>query len=67
MLTQEEVNRIVCFCQENDKTYKEYLKEHGIPAWKFYAATKKYLQQLKEEVPIAHCMYSLYQFVLYHL
>ena len=49
MLTQEEVNRIVCYCKENDKTYKEYLKEHGIPAWKFYAAKKKYLQQPEEE------------------
>ena len=42
MLTKQEVEEIVLYCQENGTSFKERLIELSIPAWKFYDAKKKY-------------------------
>ena len=42
MLTKQEMEEIVQYCQENGKSFKERLIELNIPAWKFYDARKKY-------------------------
>ena len=49
MLTREETDQIIHHCQEKGQTYKDYLAEHNIPAWKFYAAKKKYFQDSEEK------------------
>lgn len=41
-MTKEEIAEILHYCKSNGVTYKDRLKELGIPPWKFYDYKAKY-------------------------
>lgn len=47
MMTKEEVAEIIHYCKSNGVTYKDRLKELGIPPWKFYDYKAKYAVEEK--------------------
>lgn len=42
MMTREEIAEILYYCKTKGVTYKDRLKELGIPPWKFYDYKAKY-------------------------
>lgn len=44
-MTREEILKIDAYCQEHEVSYRQRLKELGIPFWDFYKAKKKYRLQ----------------------
>lgn len=49
MLSKEEVSDVISYCQEHGCTYKERLRELGIPEWKFYDSKYKYAIQERKD------------------
>ena len=42
MMTKEEVEQVVAYCEENKVSFRQRLEELGVPAWSFYDAKRKY-------------------------
>ena len=43
MMTKEEVTSIVTYCQMHKVSYSKRLKELGVPTWKFYENSSKFI------------------------
>lgn len=48
MLSKEDLAAVISYCQENALTYKDGMKEFGIPEHVFYRSKRRYMEEEKQ-------------------